>query len=225
MASPKKPFEKYLKDAVEEAKRMAADRTDDDNLAAIHKACRKGALNNWKALTARDFLECYLWCTAGIRIRAGALGKKWHRILRLFRECKPLVVVRDQRKIKGEWRKDKLGLNEKKVNAFLTTATKVSKGWDAFKKRYLPEPPRPESEISDDWLYVFDALDQLPLVGEAVGWYLVRNIYGGPFFKPDTHIRCITHHYFTGNLNGGSSEPLAKSLCRQALPSASYWRG
>ena len=40
------------------------------------------------------------------------------------------------------------------------------------------------------------------MVGNATAWYLIRNLYGAPFFKPDLHINAIEKHFFcSGNLN------------------------
>jgi hypothetical protein len=157
-------------------------------------------------LTGKDFLEAYLWCIAGIRIPATSLAKKWDRILSLFRKCEPKIVAREGGKIKDKWRQEKLGLNEGKVDAFLQTATDVAEDWDVFRDKYVPEPPKPDSEQTEDWQSVFSALDQLPFVGAAVGWFLVRNVYGGAFFKPDTHLVCIAQHYFNGDLEAMAME-------------------
>ena len=54
----------------------------------------------------------------------------------------------------------------------------------------------------EDWLSAYSALDRLPMVGDAIAWYLIRNLYGAPFFKPDLHINAIKRHFFgNGDLN------------------------
>lgn len=34
------------------------------------------------------------------------------------------------------------------------------------------------------------------MVGQATAWYLIRNLYGAPVFKPDIHICAIASHFF-----------------------------
>jgi hypothetical protein len=82
------------------------------------------------------------------------------------------------------------------VNAIISTAIEMREGWDAFKKSNLLLPGNAESESMDDWWDAHSALDNLPMVGEAIGWYLIRNLYGAPFFKPDLHINAIAMHFF-----------------------------
>jgi hypothetical protein len=35
-------------------------------------------------------------------------------------------------------------------------------------------------------------------VGDAIAWFLIRDLYGGRFFKPDVHILAIARHFFSG---------------------------
>lgn len=195
-------FKNYLKAAIDLALTMETDETDDCNLEIIHNVCRNGAIKNWKALTAQGFLEKYLYCIGGIMIHATGLANNWPRIRQLFRQCKPTKIAAEHSAIQAEWEVQKLGLNQRKVNAVLTTAGNMTAmGWHDFKNEYVPKPIKPQSESEVDWLPVFDALNRLPLVGPAIGWFLVRNVYGGPFLKPDTHINAIANWYFGGNLS------------------------
>ena len=72
----------------------------------------------------------------------------------------------------------------------------MATSWDAFKAEYLLLPANPESESLDDWWGAYSALDRLQMVGPAISWYLIRNLYGAPFFKPDLHINAIVKHFF-----------------------------
>src|SRR5262249_47056961 len=86
--------------------------------------------------------------------------------------------------------------------AVIDTAAKVAAGWDAFKAEYLLLPDDPEAETVDAWWAAYNALDRLPMVGDAIAWYLIRNLYGAPFFKPDLHINPVAAHFFGhGELN------------------------
>jgi hypothetical protein len=82
------------------------------------------------------------------------------------------------------------------LDAVIATATKVAGGWGAFKVEYLLLPDNPDSELLDDWWQSYSKLDDLPMVGRAIAWYLIRNLYGAPFFKPDLHINAIVKHFF-----------------------------
>src|SRR5437899_321034 len=128
MSAAKVPFEVYLKNAVDLALKMEEDETDTGNLYAIHRAARNGHRKNWTAITGQRFLESYLWCIAGIRIKASGLAKKWDKITKhLFRKCNPKRIKAEKRVITKESATDKLVLNEKKVDAFLRTATLAAK--------------------------------------------------------------------------------------------------
>src|SRR5205814_8866719 len=83
----------------------------------------------------------------------------------------------------------------------------VASDWKAFKRDYLLLPENPETESLDDWWPGYSALDRLPMVGDAIAWYLIRNLYGAPFFKPDLHIKGIEKQFFgNGNLDAMSAE-------------------
>ena len=69
-------------------------------------------------------------------------------------------------------------------------------GWDAFKRKYLLLPNEPQSENPNDWQDAYWQLRSFPEVGDAIAWYLIRNLYGGPFFKPDVHINEIAMRFF-----------------------------
>ena len=124
------------------------------------------------------------------------LGKYWDSQLSLFRQHDPARIVADQAAIRREWQEENRYLNSKTVEAMIMTAGLVNRSWDAFKGEYLPLPENPESELLSDWLPSHAALDRLPRVGFAVAWFLIRNLYGAPFFKPDLHINVIAHHFF-----------------------------
>jgi hypothetical protein len=193
-------FRTYLKNAVALGLKDSA-KGDDGGLLWIHKRCRRGVRANWKALTADGFLAEYLWCVAGIQVKYKILDKYYPKQLELFRQCNPAEIVAEARAIRRSWESEKRALNRKKFDAFMKTAADVAAGWDAFKEKHLPLPPDPKSESMADWWGVFNGLDSLPMVGEAVAWYLIRNLLGGPFFKPDLHIRPIARHFFgPGNL-------------------------
>jgi hypothetical protein len=46
------------------------------------------------------------------------------------------------------------------------------------------------------------------MVGWAIGWYLIRNLYGGRFFKPDMHINAIVAHF----IGEGQPEAMAAAV-------------
>jgi hypothetical protein len=131
----------------------------------------------------------------------------------LFRQCKAADVVRDAENIRAEWAAKKRDLNSKMLEAVIATATEVAEGWDAFKREYLPLPAKPESESLDDWWRAYSARDRLPMVGWALSWYLIRNLYGAPFFKPDLHINAIVKHFF-----GPDKLPEMSSAVRHLWP-------
>ena len=53
------------------------------------------------------------------------------------------------------------------------------------------------------------------MVGDALAWYLIRNLYGAPFFKPDVHIKAIAGHFF-----GSAPDPVEAlaAACRLHWP-------
>jgi endonuclease III len=79
---------------------------------------------------------------------------------------------------------------------FGTAELMVARTWESFKAEYLLLPPNPQSESLTDWRPAHAALDSLPMVGEATAWYMLRNLYGAPVFKPDVHICAIAKHFF-----------------------------
>src|SRR6266851_6773265 len=117
----------------------------------------------------------------------------------LFRNCDAKKIAKDSTNILEEWQSKKCDLSPRMVNAVLWTANKVAEDWKAFKASYLMLPVNPESEEPADWIVAYNALDSLPMVGWAIGWYLIRNLYGAPFFKPDLHINAIVNHFFGPN--------------------------
>ena len=50
-----------------------------------------------------------------------------------------------------------------------------------------------------------------PWLEDAIAWYLIRNLYGAPFFKPDLHIRAIEQHFF-GNGDLGELSARVRQL-------------
>jgi hypothetical protein len=184
-------FADYLKAAVHRAIKDEA-----EDLELFMRLCRRGVYRNWKALTPEKFLSGYHWCIAGISKRADVLGKYWDSQVSLFRQHDPARIVADRHAIRREWQQGKRFLHPKTVEAMITTAGLVNRSWDDFKGEYLPLPENPESELLPDWSPSHAALDRLPRVGFAVSWFLIRNLFGAPFFKPDLHINAITHHFF-----------------------------
>jgi hypothetical protein len=194
-----KDFRAYLQKAADKALH------DDPTLQGLHKLCRRPVLRNWKGIKPEEFLAEYLWCVGSIRKKFHNHQKYYPCQKELFRRCKPDQIVSDARSIRAEWKKCKRDLNSKMVEAVIMTATEIGKDWNAFKQKYLPRPVNPQSESPDDWWDSFAALDQLRLVGGANGWYLIRNLYGAPFFKPDVQINAIAKHFFRGNLQAMTS--------------------
>jgi len=150
---------------------------------------------NLTDLQPEEFLEAYLWCVGSIQKKFTTHEKKFPDQKVLFRQCDPKKITRNADKIRSEWKKSKCDLNLRMFEAVVTTAGKVADNWDAFKEDYLPLPDDPESESPKEWRAAFIALDRLPMVGWAIGWYLIRNLYGAPFFKPDLHINAIVDHF------------------------------
>jgi hypothetical protein len=121
----------------------------------------------------------------------------WDRQKALFRGCDAGRIVSEAVQLRSEWENSKCFPNKKMVDSMLfVSAFIVAEGWDTFKRKYLPLPSDPEAETAEGWSDAYWLLDQFPLVGEAVAWYLIRNLYGGPFFKPDVHILAIAQHFF-----------------------------
>jgi hypothetical protein len=193
-------FQAYLTKAVN------ATLAEDPALQGLHKLCRTGVLRNWNAVQPDGFLGDYLWCVGSIQKPFERHAKQYEECqLKLFRDCDPSQIARDARAIRAEWNKCKCDLNRRMLEAVIRTATEIASGWDAWKRDNLLLPPNPESERTEDWWEAFAALDRLPMIGPALAWYLIRNLYGAPFFKPDLHINAIANHFFAGDLEAMAS--------------------
>jgi hypothetical protein len=198
-----KRFRTYLKAAVDRALEDEHTGEDSGNLQWIHNLARRGAEKNWKALTPKGFLEQYLWCVGGIQKRYKVREAHFPLQVKLFHSCDATAISHHETAIRASWRKDKCDLNSRMFEAVISTAKEVAVDWDGFKDKHLLDP---RSESMDDWWGVYDALDRLPMVGDAIAWYLIRNLYGGPFFKPDVHITAIADHYFNSRVDAMSQD-------------------
>ena len=85
------------------------------------------------------------------------------------------------------------------VSAVLSTAKEIARDWEPFKSDYLRLPAKAEAETVQAWEDSRRALDRLPMIGYALAWYLIRNLYGAPFFKPDVHILAIADYFYGQN--------------------------
>jgi transcriptional regulator with XRE-family HTH domain len=195
------PFADYLKKALDRALQDEKEQKDDGNLRLIHDVCRRGARQNWARLTPRRFLKEYLWCVGSIRKDYAVHADYYPCQMELFYQCNVADIVSNAKAIRASWKKNKCNLSPRMFKAVMSTAADVAQDWAAFRSDYLPPPPEPESESQGDWMAIFNALDRLPMVGWAIGWYLIRNLYGGCFFKPDQHIEGIARRFFKGDLN------------------------
>jgi len=196
MTSQTQTFRAYLKKAVDRALKDEAEGNDNDNLKWFSELARRGVHRSWDDLTPEHFLEQFLWCVGSIQKRYATHERHFPDQMVLFRKCNATAIAHDAEKIRAEWAAKKCDLNGKMLQAVIATATKMAGGWDTFKAEYLPLPTNPESESLDDWWAAYSALDRLPMVGWAISWYLIRNLYGAPFFKPDLHINAIVKHFF-----------------------------
>jgi len=170
-------------------------------------------LANWTALTPRLFLEQYLRCVGSIQKKYATHELHFPAQMRLFRECSAAKIARDAELIWAEWQSEKCDLNGRMVKAVIDTARRVAEGWRSFKEEFLPLPDHPQAEEMDAWWPAYYALDRLPMVGDAIAWYLIRNLYGAPFLKPDLHIKAIAAHFF----GAGGVEEMA-ALTRRLWP-------
>jgi hypothetical protein len=192
----KRTFGAYLKAALELALRNEYEGEDDGNLQCIHERCRRGVQTNWIALTREQFLAEYLWCVGSIRKKYPVHLRHYPKQMKLFHQCKAARIVADADAIRASWTNDRCDLNKRMFDAVMAMSADLAQGWNAFKRDCLLLPSNPETDSMDDWLVAFTALDHLPMVGPAIAWYLIRNLYGGPFFKPDLHINAIVKHFF-----------------------------
>lgn len=199
------PFVVYLTEAVRAALRRARRADDEGALWRMNKLCRRGVKENWDALTERTFLKGFLWVVGAIQKPIEQHQEYYPRQLRLFRGCSPQAILRDRALILDQWQTKRRNLNRLMVDAVLSVGCRVaSEGWERFKEVTLPLPRNPEAEDRGDWRATYAALDSLPMIGDANVWFILRNLLGAPFLKPDLHIKVIANAFF-----GAKSDPLA----------------
>ena len=197
-------FENYLREAFSRALKDERDQTDDGNLERIRELCRRGVLTNWKALTAERYLGHYLWCIGSTRKDYAVHRKYEAEQIELFRNCVPEEIASQTRLIVRDWVAKKCYLNNSMVAGMIDVSREiVQEGWPRFKKAHLLLPDNPETEAPLDWKPAIRMLRSLPMIGKANSWYMIRNLYGAPFFKPDVHIDAIASHFF-----GRHNEPV-----------------
>jgi hypothetical protein len=190
-----------FRDCVEAAwQRALADQVrgeDGGELHGIHELCRRGVRHNWSQLTAERFLPALLWCVGSVQKDYAVRLNFWDGQLELFRDGDPLRIARERDELRAEWLARKCYLNRDMVEAVIEAATKITlNGWNHFRERFLVLPDEPQAETPAAWEASYWALRELPQVGDAIAWYLIRNLYGGPFFKPDIHIDAVARHFF-----------------------------
>jgi hypothetical protein len=216
-------FEDYLRATLLFA--LDAEATGKDNGAMRRHLDRvkRGVEANWAAITPESFLRDYLFCVGSIqkkyqRRMDTSLGPSyWERQLKLFRHGSANSIVLEEHAIRSEWAAAKVDLSPKMVEATLDTARQiVDLTWPRFRAEFLRLPANRRTEDSRDWQPTFEALRELKMVGKALAPYLVRNLYGGSFFKPDVHIVAIAQHYF-----GDMPDPVTRMAvaAKQAWPS------
>jgi hypothetical protein len=190
-------FAEYLSAAVigalEDGVKPAA---HDGGLNYFNKLCRRGVRRNWSKLDGARFLVEYHRCIAAAAKRGYVVDKYFASQAALFRNHDPAQIVADRKAIRDEWKQKKVYLHPQVVEALLHTAEEVNHSWSAFRTKYLLLPNNPDSESLEDWLPAHAALDGLKWVGSPTAWYLIRNLYGAPVFKPDVHICAIARHFF-----------------------------
>lgn len=195
------PFEGYLGEALDFALSVERHRKS-NSLANINRKCRAGVLENWNVLSSREFLVEYLWCIGSSRKDNDVHLRYWTGQLGLFRQCDAESIRREMRQVVDEWQSNKCYLSPDMFVSVLVTANEIAmKGWTSFKSKNLLLPHAPESEDPQDWSVARDALRSLPGIGPVISWYLLRHLYGAPFFKPDQHIATIARHFFKGCRN------------------------
>jgi hypothetical protein len=200
------PFQVYLRAALTTALTDWADRSDGGQLEGIHRLCRRTVLDNWSGLTPMTFMREFLWCVGSAqKIYDVRLKYYWPDQLRLFRNGDSDRIARERDEIRKEWALKKCYLSRDMVESVIEAATKIYiSGWDGFRANWLLLPADPESEREEDWRGVHTQFCKFREVDEANAWYLVRNLYGGRFLKPDVHILGVARHFF-----GHGAHPLA----------------
>ena len=196
-------FVAYVDAALQHALRRASDRTDGGELDGVVSLCDEGVPSRHRRLTSEDFLWQFVWCTGsqqkdyGVRMRPREGGSYWERQQKLFHDFEAKRICADADDVRARHAEDACYLHPRVVDATLAVAEMIcGSGWAEFKKRYLPIPDPPETSDPDAWVPTVRRLDELPRVGETTAWYLLRNLLGAPFFKPDIHIVAIAWHFF-----------------------------
>ena len=189
-------FTNYLKAALTRALEDADAGRDHGDLRFFNELCRRGVRRNWEALKPTQFLADYHRCIATIAKKVAVVEKYLACQVKLFRKHNAAKIVADQKAIWKAWEQEKRFLSPKMVAAVIATAELVHHSWGGFKPEYLLLPENPEAESLSEWRDAHAALKRLPMVGEAIAWYLLRNLYGAPVFKPDVHICAIAWHFF-----------------------------
>lgn len=198
-------FSQYLKSAYDLALEAERDGSDAGHLKMVCDLCRKGVRANHDTLDSRRFLQEYLWCVGSIQKDFDTREGYWESQLELFRQCDAARIAAEENVIRAEWEESKCYMNGRMVEAVIGTAKQIdAEGWEAFKRDNLLLPDDSEAETAEAWTDAYWKLDALPMVGDAIAWYLIRNLYGGPFFKPDVHILAIANHFF-----GEADDPVA----------------
>lgn len=199
------PFVAYLTEALKTALRRVARGEDGGTLRRISKLCRRGVKPNWDALGKREFLREFLWAVGAIQKPVDQHERYYPVQLRLFRGCSARAILRDRALILDQWHGERRNLNRRMVDSVLLVGCRVaSEGWKEFKRVALPLPGNPESEDPGEWRATYAALDSLPMIGDANVWFLLRNLLGAPFLKPDIHIKAIADSFF-----GSKRDPVA----------------
>lgn len=198
------PFVRYLADAVSAAVRRAARREDGGALWRINALCRRGVKRNWDSLGEKAFLEEFLWVVGAIQKPIAQHERYYPLQVRLFRGCSARAIDRDRALILDKWQNKRCDLNRRMVDAVLLVGNRIAtEGWETFKRATLPLPRNPESQVPEEWQATYAALDSLPMIGEANVWFLLRNLLGAPFLKPDIHIKAIAGGFF-----GATRDPI-----------------
>jgi hypothetical protein len=210
-------FTDYLKDAWDRTRQDADKGCDNGDLEYVNRLCRRGVLANWSDLEPKTFLETYHRCIAVISRKVAVVETFLPSQVALFRNHDAARIMAEQESIWDEWSKERRCLNHKMVNAMIETSKLLNGCWDEFRHKYLPMPENPESESLDDWQSVHSALDRLRMVGPATAWYLIRNLYGAPAFKPDVHICAIATYFFPNTENSLTTSLTALSESARKL--------
>jgi hypothetical protein len=176
-----------------------------DDFDEFESRCRRGVAANHAALDAPTFMTQVLWTIGSTQKRFHVRMRYWEAQQALFRAGNPNAIRDEAADIRAEWAKSKSYLSPKQFEAVLAIGCTVAETtWEQFKQEYLLLPEYPASESCAAWSEAHWALRELPQVGYAISYYLLRNLYGAPFVKPDVHILAIANRYF-----GDEVDPLA----------------